>query len=246
MRLEGIVLREIRYKDTSKILTIYTKEHGKISAMARGAYRAKSGLIANTQLFSHNEYEMYKGKNFYYINQGHIIDSFYSIREKMDRVSYGYYMLEMIDKSIENEQKSKKLFLLLEKGLKILSNLEEDFLKFIVSYELKFISFLGYRPVIGKCVLCDEKITSRSKFSIKSGGLICTDCFSQDSSAKSIDRNIYYAFDKFLYTKLEDVSKIDITDKSLSKLHNILVQYILYNIDRKKFNSLSYIDCLKC
>ncbi len=246
MRVEGIVLREIRYKDTSKILTIYTKEHGKISAMARGAYKARSGLIANTQLFSHNEYEVYKGKNFHYINQGHIIDSFYSIREKMERVSYGYYMLEMIDKSIEEEQKSKKIFLLLEKALKILSNLEEDFLKFIVSYELKFISFLGYRPVIDKCALCDGRITSKSKFSIKSGGLICSACFSQDPGAKNIDRNIYHAMGEFLYAKLEDVSKIDITDKSLAKLHSILVQYILYNIDRKKFNSLSYIDCLKC
>lgn len=246
MRIEGIVLREIRYKDTSKILTIYTREHGKIAAMARGAYKPRSGLIANTQLFSHNEYEVYKGKNFHYINQGHIINSFYSIREKMERVSYGYYMLEMIDKSLEEEQKSEKLFLLLEKGLKILSSLEDDFLKFIVSYELKFISFLGYRPVIEKCVLCEGKLSSKSKFSIKSGGLICSDCFLQDPTAKNIDRNIYHTIEKFLYTKLEDVSNVDISENSLNKLHNILVQYILYNIDRKKFNSLNYIDCLKC
>lgn len=245
MRIEGIVLREIRYKDTSKILTIYTKENGKIAAMARGAYKPKSGLIANTQLFSHNEYEVYKGPNFHYINQGHVINSFYSIREKMERVSYGYYMLEMIDKSLEEEQKSEKLFLLLEKGLTILSSLEDDFLKFIVGYELKFISFLGYRPVIEKCVICESKLSSKSKFSIINGGLICSSCFSQDPRAKSIDRNIYYAFEKFLYTKLEDISKIDITENSLNRLHNILVQYILYNIDRKKFNSLSYIDCLK-
>lgn len=246
MRTEGIVLREIRYKDTSKILTIYTKQHGKIAAMARGAYKPRSGLIANTQLFSHNEYEMYKGKNFHYINQGHVIDSFYSIREQMERVAYGYYMLEMIDKSLEEEQKSEKLFLLLKKGLSILSNLEEDFLKFIVGYELKFISFLGYRPVIEKCVMCQGKLNSRSKFSIRNGGLICTHCFSQDPTAMNIDRNIYYAIEKFLYTKLEDVSKIDITESSLSKLHNILIEYILYNIDRKKFNSLNYIECLKC
>lgn len=244
MRTEGIVLKEIRYKDTSKILTIFTREHGKISAMARGAYKPRSGLIANTQLFSHNEYEMYKGKNFYYINQGHVIDSFYSIRENMDRVSYGYYMLEMIDKSLEEDENSEKIFQLLEKGLEILSRLEEDFLKFIVGYELKFISFLGYRPVIDKCVACSGKIDSRSKFSIKNGGIICSNCFSEDYLARKIDRNIYNSINDFLYTRLEDIGKINISENSLCRLHSILVDYILYNIDRKSFNSLNWIDCL--
>ena len=134
MRTEGIVLREIRYKDSSKILSIYTKEHGKISAMARGAYRPKSGIVASTQLLSYSEYEMYEGKQFYYINQAHILESFYSIRENMERLSYGYYMLELLDKSIEIDQKSNSLFSLLKKGLEIISELEEDFLKFIVAY----------------------------------------------------------------------------------------------------------------
>lgn len=242
MRAEGIVLREIRYKDTSKILTIYTKEYGKISAMARGAYKPRSGLIANTQVFSYNEYEMYKGKNFYYLNQGHIIDSFYTIREQMERVSYGYYMLEMIDKSLGDEQSSEKLFLLLKKGLEILSNLEKDFLKFIVGYEIKFVSFLGYRPVLDKCIACEGKINSKAKFSIKSGGLICSDCLNEDLAAINIDRNIYSTINDFLYTKLEDIGKISITDNPLLKLHSILIQYILYNIDRKRFNSLKWMD----
>jgi DNA repair protein RecO (recombination protein O) len=213
MRTQGIVLREIRYKDTSKILTIYTKEYGKISVMARGAYKPKSSIMANTQLFSYNEYEMYKGKTFYHLNQGDIIDSFYSIREKMERVYYGYYMLELIDKSLPDEQANEKLFLLLKKGLEVLRNLEENFLKFIIGYELKFISFLGYKPVIEKCVVCQGKV--------------------------------YNSIYKFLYTKLEDVENITINQRSLYKLHNILVKYILYNIDRRSLNSLNWIDCLE-
>lgn len=245
MRTEGIVLREIRYKDSSKILSIYTKEHGKISAMARGAYRPKSGIVASTQLFSYSEYEMYAGKQFYYINQAHILESFYSIRENMERLSYGYYMLELLDKSIEIDQKSNSLFSLLKKGLEIISELEEDFLKFIVAYEIKFISFLGYRPVLHKCVLCGGELTSNSRFSIVNGGLICSSCFKGDYSAQKIDAEIYRTINHFLYTKLEEVEKIEIQEQSLFRLHNILVDYILYNIDRKKFNSLQWIETLK-
>ena len=98
-RTEGIVIKELRFKETSKILTLYTKDYGKIHAMARGAYKPKSQLIANTQPFSYNEYYLFKGRNFYYINQADIIDSFYDIRENISRVMYGSYLLELIELS---------------------------------------------------------------------------------------------------------------------------------------------------
>ncbi len=110
-KTEGIVLKEFRFRETSKILTIYTLKHGKIQAMARGgAYRPKSQLIANTQAFSYNEYQLYKGRNFYYINQGDIIDSFYSIRENINRLMYGSYLLELTDLSIMEEEPNEKYF----------------------------------------------------------------------------------------------------------------------------------------
>ena len=55
LKTEGIVLKEMRYRDTSKILSIYTKKYGKVSVMARGAYKPRSMIIANTQPFSYNE-----------------------------------------------------------------------------------------------------------------------------------------------------------------------------------------------
>lgn len=79
LKTEGIVLRELKYQETSKILSIYTKKMGKISVMAKGANRPKSTLIANTQPFSYNEFQLSEGRNFFYINQADIIDSFYDI-----------------------------------------------------------------------------------------------------------------------------------------------------------------------
>ena len=75
IKAEGIVLSELRFKDTSKILNIYTKSMGKIPVMARGAYKANSKLMASTQVFSFNDYVFNKGRTFYYLNQGNIIKS---------------------------------------------------------------------------------------------------------------------------------------------------------------------------
>lgn len=244
IRTKGIVLKEIRFKDTSKIIKVYTKEYGRISIMARGAYRPKSKIIANTQPFSYNEYNLHKGKNFFYLNQGDLLNSFYCIREKMERVAYGSYMLELIEKSLPEEQRHEKIFLLLKKGLTILETLDSDFIKFIISYELKFISFLGYKPYLEACVLCENKNMKSIKFSIENGGIICSNCFKNSPFSFEIDKETYRAMNAFLYSTLDKAYIVDLPYKSLYKLHEILVEYILYNIDRKKFNTLNLMSSL--
>lgn len=239
---EGIVLKELRFKETSKILTILTKKHGKIHAMARGAYRPKSQLMVSTQPFSYNNYIFFKGRNFYYINQADIIDSFYPIREDMDRIGYGSYLLELADISILEEDDTEKLFLLLKKGLNVLSTLDKGFLAFTVAYELKFISFLGYKPLLDRCAVCGTKDIKGFKFNIEYGGIICDRCYNMESNSEYMDLSMYKCMKELLYTPLDRINLIRVSSKTMFKLHDIMVKYILHKIDRNKFNSLDVIE----
>ena len=239
LKTEGIVLRERKYQETSKILSIYTKKMGKISVMAKGANRPKSALIANTQPFSYNEYQFSQGRNFFYINQADIIDSFYDIRENMERVIYGFYILELVEKSVPDEEANEKIFLLLEKTLRILSQIQDNYLKLIIAFELKYISFLGYKPYLDHCVMCGNGESDLYKFSNIQGGIICTSCYTKDFTAKVIHRDVYNSMVKLLYATLDDLDRIYVSEDTLSRLHDIIEDYILYNIDRKEFNSLN-------
>lgn len=244
VKTEGIVLREMRFKETSKILTILTRNHGKIHAMARGAYKPKSQLIGSTQTFSYNNYVLFKGKNFYYINQADIIDSFYSIREDINRVLFGSYLLELADLSILEGEDNEKLFLLLRKGLNVLSGLENDFIKFILAYELKYISFLGYKPMISRCVICGRTDFNKFKFSIDKGGIVCSNCYSLESRVENMDISMYKALKVLLFAPLDKLYSVKISKKTMFKLHVIMVKYILYNIDRDHFNSLNILKTI--
>lgn len=241
---EGVVLKEFRYRDTSKIVNIYTEKFGRINIMAKGVYNPKSRIVAHTQAFAYSEYRLHKGRNFYYINEGSVIDSFYTIRENMERVVYGFYILELINKSTPEEEKNQVLFHLLIKALKVLSKLDKGFLKFIIAFELKFISFLGYRPYIERCVFCNSKKFSQIKFSISNGGIVCESCLSNDRRAKNMDKLMYKAMSQLLYSPLEDLDNIDINLDVLNRLQNILEQYILFSIDRKSFNSLNILKTI--
>lgn len=241
IRDEGIVLKELRFRETSKIVTILTRNKGKIQAMARGAYKPKSQLMVNTQPFSYNSYILFKGRNFYYISHADIIDSFYSIREDMNRVIYGSYLLELADKSILEGDDVHRLFLLLKKGLDVLSKLDRDFLKFILAYELKFISFLGYKPLLDRCISCGTRDLNKFKFNIEDGGIICHTCSLVESNCEYMDILMYKAMKALLYTPLDRIGSLKISKKTMFKLQDIMVKYILHKIDRKKFNSLDLL-----
>lgn len=238
-KTEGIILSELRFRDTSKILTIYTKELGKISVMARGAYRPKSRILASTQPFSYNEFQFSKGKNFYYIRQIDIIDTFYNIRNKIERIAYGFFILELLDKSVI-EEKNEKIFKLLVKALNILSSMNSGFLKFIVSYELKYISFLGYRPEITTCVNCN-KTSSTMRFSKSQGGLLCSNCFNLDNQAVYLSYSEIKLMQSLLFTSLDNLDEIKVNTSLLRKIQDLLIDYILYNIGIRELKSLNLL-----
>ncbi len=245
VKTEGIVLKEIRFKDTSKILTIFSRKFGKIHAIAKGAYRPKSQLTGCTQVFTYNEYTFFKGRNFYHMNQGDIINSFYDLRKNMNRLMYGSYILELVECSIVEEETNEKLFLLLLKALDVLSKLEKDFLKFIISFEVKYISFLGYRPCLDKCVICGNANYTNIKFSFRQGGIICNKCFHTDPYGENIDKKMAVCLKALLYTSLDKLENIKIPKDVMSKLHKIMVKYILINIEKNSFNSLDMIETIK-
>ncbi len=244
-RIEGIILKELRFKDTSKILTLLTPYHGKISAIARGAYRPKSQIIGTTQPFAYNRFILFKGKNFYYINQIDPIESYYSIRENMNRLLYGSYMLELADSSVLEGEENVKIFLLLKKGLDVLSKTDTNFAKFIAAYELKFVSFLGYKPLLEGCVMCEDRELKDMAFSIASGGIVCKKCSNLINDSMYFDQAMHNAMKSLLYIPLDQLDRVKISPRMASKIHDIMVKYILNRIDRRSFNSLDILKSMK-
>ena len=231
-KTEGIVLTEFRYKEKSKIIRVFTKELGKISIMARGALGAKSPLVAISQMFSLNEYELYRGNSFYYIKNANIIKSNFNIRNSYDRLVYGSFILELYDKAFPEGEANENAFILLVKTLKLLENTDNNILNLILAFEIKFISFMGYRPVLNTEI-------KNPVFSLKNGGVIEKIAFNEVLSYDISNDDIYY-LSNLLYTSL-DALNIDIDEQRLLYLQNIFIEYIKYNLEINEFKSLKLI-----
>src|SRR5690606_16662825 len=144
-KLEGIVIRTTDYGESNKIITLFTREAGKIAGMARGAKKPSSRLAGVSQLFTYGYFLIQGNRGLGTIQQGEMISSYRSIREDIFKTAYASYILELIDKGTGENESNPFLFELLSQTLQYIN---EDFDADIVTniFEMKMLNVLGLYP----------------------------------------------------------------------------------------------------
>ena len=238
IKTSGIVLSGIKYKESSKILTVYTRELGKIKVLGQGVMKPKSKGIASTEVFAHSEFDLKKGKSFYYINSVYLVDSYHSIRNKMDTLFLGFYILELMDKTIHEEEHNPIVFDLLNKALLAIKNGEDPHL-IAVAFQLKYVSFMGYRPQLDVCSKCSKKTSSTWRFNISRGGVFCEDCYG--AGGIKITEEDRHILSQVLLTPFANLKSINIKKEIIWKIYNLMLDYISYNFDIRELKSQAMI-----
>lgn len=244
IKTQGIVLKQTNFKDSDKILTLFCRENGKINAMAKGARRTKSPLIGSTQIFCYSDFVLYKGRSFYHINQGEVLNTFYSLREDLYKLAYGSYILEIVEAGITEGESNERIFLLVLKTLKTLSLMEDGFLKLLLAFQLKFMSFIGYKPQLKNCVICNNSELGEIKFSINHGGVICSRCKANGVGGEKVSKSVVHVMDTLLYAKLDSLEDIALSEELLLEVERIVTKFTLSHMDRKSFKSLEFIKSI--
>lgn len=223
----GIVLDEQAYGESSKILRIFTRERGKLSVMAKGAYRSRSKLLSLTQPMVEGEYFLTLGKSFAYIRDGKIIEDHRALESNFKQLLTGTFILEVIDKALEYGQVNKKIYGLTKKTLE---ELEKGFSKTLVNaFLIKVLSFLGYRPILGQGNQINFK--NIRPFDPKSGiieyGLKAKD-------GRIIQEEDVDYIEKILYSPLDQLPTINCNEDFIFQL---LIDLLRTHLDVYKINT---------
>lgn len=112
-KTEGIILNRSNFGEADRILTIYTKSHGKIRAIAKGVRKITSRKAGSLELFNHSAIFLAKGKNLDIISEVQVINSFRRWRKSLFCVGLAYYLCELVDKLTPDEQENQQVFDLL-------------------------------------------------------------------------------------------------------------------------------------
>jgi DNA repair protein RecO (recombination protein O) len=229
---KGLIIKEMPYRDQDKILTIFTEKEGKVQCIARGVRRPKSSLLASTQVFAYSDLVYYPGKTFGNIQQAHLIESFYALRNDLNKMALGSYLLDLISNSFEVYQESPEILKLLLHCLFYLSeNKAKNDLVIVAAFQMKLVSFLGYRPGLTACMGC-RKETDLSYFDIEGSGLICGNCREADHYTYRIEPELTGFLKDLLAYPVKQLKNMEIADELVIKAMDILEHYISHCIGK--------------
>jgi DNA repair protein RecO (recombination protein O) len=169
-----LVLHRTDLGETDRILTLFTREKGKLSAVAKGARRPKSPLSGATELFTQARVQLAVGRTLDILTQCE--KSFGGLRTDLQRLARATYFCELLDKSTgdRDNASSQDLFDLTIGALLLLQRAETYPDAVVHAYELHLLGTLGFAPVLGHCVACGASLESRgASFSPSLGGVVC-------------------------------------------------------------------------
>ena len=113
----AIVLHRLSFGETDRIATLYTRERGKLAAIAKGARKPVSRLAGATEVLTYGKFHLATGKNLDIIAQVEVKESFPRIHQDLSRIAYATYMAEVVDRMVEEHEANPDIFDLLLSAL---------------------------------------------------------------------------------------------------------------------------------
>lgn len=218
--VEGIIVSEKAYGETSKIINVLTKEYGTIGLIAKGSRTLKSELRSVTDKLTYGIFQIYyKPNKLSILSSVDVINGFKQIKKDITKISFAGFLVELADQVRKHYDSSEIYQLLVDSLLKI----DEGFDPMVITniLELKFLSFLGVMPVLDGCALCGKK-SSIVTISSDKGGYICSNCYHGEFV---VDSKTIKLIRMFYYVDISKISKLDISSRCKKEINDFLDLY---------------------
>ena len=179
-RAEAVVLKGAEFGEKDRIVTLYSRQHGKIKAIAKGVKRPQSSLGPATQTFTYGTFSLATGKNLDVVTQARIKEPFPPIRADVERMAYASLVAELVDLATPEGEPNPELFDLLVGTLYRIGRMDPRLVA--LEFLAKFLDLLGWGPVLDRCAKCEGKVSGkRLEFSPGAGGVLCPSCKAEDA-----------------------------------------------------------------
>lgn len=237
----GFVLREFQYKETSKIIEVFTKDLGRISIIAKGATGKKSKNLSVTQRFVKASYSLYRsGKDFYGIKEASLIKSYSKSNKSFDIILYKSSIADLLLRTLDQIQ-IETVYRLVENTFEAFENASSNQINIFLAFLLKYISFSGFKPNLSTCGVCGKKVSGNEVlFSQSQSSLICEQDKYIIKDKTYLNKEEFAYLKALLYTKSEDLEYL-ILPKNYSKITRLIIDYTLDKLEINRFSSIEWV-----
>lgn len=219
-KYEGIVLKSRSYGESNKIVTLMTREAGKIAAMARGAKKPTSRLAGVTQTFMHGMYIVSRTTGMGTLQQGEHLSSMRHIQTDIMATAYASYIVELVDRLVEEGRPEPFAFEVL---LQSLNAIEEEYDPEAIALfvDWKMLPFAGVQPILHQCASCGA-VEGEFAFSFSQGGFLCHGCYAVDPYIIRLSPKQLKLIRMFYTVPIEQIGKLELKRETKSFIKKIV------------------------
>lgn len=233
---KAILLAVRNWGEADKMVTLFSREYGKISAIAYGARRTKSHLAGGMQTFMQIDVSLTPGKGLDYIKQYEMINTFRSMRESLTSMAYGAFIVELTAELCPERQPEPLVFDLLENVFTLFSVRNPRVVVLAGAWQL--MALTGFFPEYKNCTICGHPLIFPAYFSSAAGGAVCNSCRTSESLSFSDEAAEF--LDKLLGLDWQNPGHFTVSGSALSEIETLLIHYLTYHLD-KPLKSLNFI-----
>ena len=248
-KAEAIVLHSRKQGETSKILSLFTKEFGKLSVMVKGSRNLKSRYWGVLETLNHIAIVFYykETRELQYVSQAEIIDAFPNIHGQLGKMALAAIPCEIVDKVERPGHHNQSLFTLLSDTLQALEREESGLRNIVRAFELKFFELSGFKPMLAQCAFCkQEQLGEHQYFALDRGAYSCQSCGHRMEPSILISGAALQILRRLAATPIASAHQANVGGALGKELDTFLMAYLRYHIDGlQQLRSVAYLEQLQ-
>ncbi len=243
-RTEAIILRRHDLGETDRILTLFTRDHGKIRAVAKGVRKPAGHKTGHVELFMRTDMLLARGRSLDVVTQAQMIDAYLPLREDLVRTTYALHIVELLDAFTEEHDESRLLYGLLRDALGWLCT-TGDLRRTARYYELRLLDLAGYRPGLFTCVICGDTIQPQDQYySAADGGVVCPRCAHNRPRLRALSLRALKVL-RYLQTRSFDaVEQLTLGEAVQNECERLLHEALAFYLERR-LRSAAFLERLR-
>lgn len=223
IQAEGIILVTHDFGDAHRVVTLFTKEYGKLDVNAYGCRRPRSKLAGAMMMFNHVKVELLRGPKVDMVREAEILN-FFPITDDLFRLAYASLFFEIVNKMTPLNQKDEDIFFLLLDALKTFVERNPRVVCLIATCQ--FIGISGEELQLDRCIRCGRAIESDCLIDLFKGGALCDQCSEIAAQPLRLTSTTRELIETSLAFDWKNESHLTIRAENLSALENLMLAHV--------------------
>ncbi|MGD2159355.1 MAG: DNA repair protein RecO [Anaerolineales bacterium] len=240
LRVEGIVLGYSDFGEADRLLSLYTRQLGKVKAIAKGVRKPHSRKAGHVEPFTRSSMQLARGRDLFILTQAETVEAHLPLREDLVILGYAAYVVELLDRFSYEEGENRSLYHLLADTLARLSQGEAP-QRVVRYYEFRLLDLVGFRPELKNCTQCKEEIKPQDQFfSPAQGGVLCPGCGGGEAEARPVSRRALKYMRFLQRSSYAEVRRSRFAPAVQREVEDLMQHYLTYLLERG-LNSPAFI-----